>query len=44
MMREFQHINEFATKLQRPTLKTELGKIAAFQYLDFKQIRLPIPS
>ena len=28
IMRELQHINELATRLQRPTLKTELGKIA----------------
>ena len=35
MMRELQHINELATRLQQPTLKTELGKIAALQYSFF---------
>ena len=44
MMQELQHINELATRLQQPTLKTELGKIAALQYLDSKQTRLPVPS
>ena len=43
-MRELQHINELTTRLQQPTLKTELGKISALQHLDPKQTRLPIQS
>ena len=44
MMRELHHINELSTRLQQPSLKTEIGQIAARQYLDSKQTSLPIPS
>ena len=36
LMGELQHINELATRLQQPSLKSELGQIAACQYLDSK--------
>jgi len=43
LMGELQHINELATRLQQPSLKSELGQIAACQYLDSKQTGSPIP-
>ena len=44
LMGELQHINELATRLQQPSLKSELGQIAACQYLDSKQTGSPIPA
>ena len=44
MMHELQHINVLATRLQQPSMKTDLGVIAAHQYLDLKQKQSSIPS
>ena len=44
MMWELHYINELSTRLQQPSLKTELSQIVACLYLDSKQKSLPIPS